>query len=310
MLLFAAAALAEQPRDAPLLDRLGHADPLVREAAQQAAMEMSLSDLETVRAELANQPAPRPPALKPPLKLALRHAHLRRAMDRYFAAVGLAPGLQPDDENDDGPFDPDLDPNGWLDPRLNPPDGTPFLGVGNTSRAFREFALQRRGRFEDLTAGGPGPPGYTVSGLVPGFVASKRLMEGDVVTGIEPSIAEADDADHDADGPDGQAPLPGQRVRVRGFSTLPAVLEKLRAGQSVRLTLLRGGRPMEVTLVLDRRIDTTSDLWDDLHRAALREADATWQEQFEPLFTPPPTPPAPPTLPATRPTTRSQSAPV
>lgn len=264
-----------RPHTAPLLERLADPDPRVREAAQRSVIDLSLSDLEALRAELADRPAAPLPALKPPLKLALRHAHLRRAMGRYFAAVGLPPQAANDGEREEN-----ADDNGDAEPFdrerfVEPADGMPFLGVGNSVRAFRQ-QIELQERWEDDA----GPFGYTVSSLVPGFVASTRLIEGDVVTGIAPIFPE-DEPGH-ADAPPRARLLP-----VTGFSSLPRWLEVMRAGQRVRLSLLRGGRPMEVELVLDRRINTTSDLWLDLSEAALQEADAQWADEFEPLFAPP-----------------------
>ena len=261
--------------DDDLLSQLGSVDPNERQAAQVALFQLDVTELEALAAEVAECPSALP-AWEPPLRRALRHAHLRAAMDDYFGEADAPPEeeLEPDDVIDELEEiermlrEQQLERLEELQRRQNLPArmqggrGGPFLGVG--SRGPRPGEARSYPMV-------PPVPGYVVRDLVPGFVASTVLREGDVITRLS------------VEQPVG---FGGQRLnyRIDSYDDLRSLLLTLRAGQPIEVGLLREDQPMTVRLELDRRVETTGEEWLALTDEADRRAETVWRETFARSF--------------------------
>jgi hypothetical protein len=159
-----------------------------------------------------------------------------------------------------------------------------FLGVraqqiAITSAADDALAPGRPERNETGEGGGGGggapvaPPadepalprvGMVVISRLPGFVAHRVLLDGDVILGIveRPDVSFVD---------------------RYAFTT---AIKKMEAGETFHLTILRRGRVRKIELTLDRRPaivnnDVAGDAFDHDRRA---KDDAYWRQAFAPLL--------------------------
>jgi hypothetical protein len=106
--------------------------------------------------------------------------------------------------------------------------------------------------------------GMVVISRLPGFVAHRVLLDGDVILGIveQPAVSFVD------------------------RYAFTAAIKKMEAGETFHMNILRRGRVLKIELTLDRRPaivnnDVAGEAFDRDRRA---KADAYWRESFAPLL--------------------------
>jgi hypothetical protein len=106
--------------------------------------------------------------------------------------------------------------------------------------------------------------GMVVISRLPGFVAHRVLLDGDVILGIveQPTVTFVD------------------------RYAFTSAIKKMQAGETFHLNILRRGRVLKIELTLDRRPnivnnDLAGDAFDHDRRA---KADAYWRKAFAPLL--------------------------
>jgi S1-C subfamily serine protease len=143
------------------------------------------------------------------------------------------------------------------------PGESGFLGV--SLRSFKEDKINKA-----PVAGKDAGLGVMIYNRLPGFVANRRLRDGDVVVGISES-----------------------RIPITDTNAFQHAIVDFHAGQMIHLQIQRSGRRIVVPIVLDHRplisktstdpTDPFEDLLKDRYQSGL-DAETFWDTEFAPLF--------------------------
>lgn len=111
-----------------------------------------------------------------------------------------------------------------------------------------------------------GRSGVPIRATMPGYVAYEVFEEGDVLIGVRTS--------------DGLE-------RLVGFADLRVAFERLAPGDLVEFLVVRGGRVLQIPVVVDERLASLPGIdgqWTRLETKARIDAEAFWQERLAPLL--------------------------